>query len=187
MTYQPLTKEDIEDFDNLIFEFLCNDYEDCIGEELRNLNDVLNDVYISRVDILFLKFIELLRSDESYLDDYFRKLKYMIKYVDENENDNEDFIAKFNECFDCKFGLKFKIVNKETLLQLLENFLYVKNCITNNLQVTTENNIYENFYDFVAYEHLHITKLNIIKFINNMTDYEKYVYIKEEIMPKFKE
>ena len=183
MTYQPLTKEDIEDFDNLIFEFLCNDYEDCIGEELRNLNDV----HISRVDILFLKFVELLRSDESYFDDYFLKLKYMIKYVDENENNNEDFRDKFNECFDCKFGLKFKIVNKETLFQLLENFLYLKDCITNNLQVTTENNIYENFYDFVAYEHLHITKLNIIKFINNMTDYEKYVYIKEEIMPKFKE
>jgi len=179
MSYQPLTKEDIEDFDNLIFEVLCNDYEDGIEEELRK------DHNKNQNDILFSRFVEMIKSGELSLDDYFNKLKNILKCS--HENGDAGILEKFNEYFGYNYIAKSDMVGRDLIFQILDSFWYIKNCIENNLEIVVDNNIYENCYFFIIHEYSHFSKLKIHNLVNSMSDYEKYVYIKEEILPQFRE
>ena len=71
------------------------------------------------------------------------------------------------------------------IFEILEGFWYIKHCVENNLEVVISNNIYENCYLFIAHEYSYMSKSKIYNFVNDMSDYEKYVYIKEEIVPYF--
>lgn len=181
MKYQPITKEDIADFGNLIFEILYNDYIDDIEKDLEQPNNK----YVDQNDLFFSKFIELVKCNEISIDEYFIKFKNIIKYSE--ENGEETIIEKFKEYFNHDYISKFNTITKSSIFQILEGFWYIKHCIENDLEIMINGNIYENCYLFIIHEYSNVSKLKIYNFVNDMSDYEKYVYIKEEIVPQFRE
>lgn len=180
MKYQPITKEDIEDFSNVIFEFLCEDYGDNIEKDLRQPHNI----HKSHNDLFFSRFIELVKSNEISIDEYFTKFKDIIQYSE--ENGEESIVEKFIEYFDHNYISKidFDLVDKNIIFQIVEGFWYIKHCIENNLEIVVNGNIYENCYLFIVYEYSHFSRSKIYNFVNDMSDYERYVYIKEKIVPQ---
>lgn len=179
MKYQPLTKEEIEEFNDLIFQFLCNEYEDDIEEELKQPHS--KDM--SYNDLFFSKFVELVKSNEISINEYFIKFKDILKCCEENGEEN--IVEKFNEYFRHNYISRTDLISKNLIFQIVEGFWYINHCIENDLDVVINGNIYENCYLFIVYEYSHFSKSKIYNFVNNMSDYEKYVYIKEEIVPQF--